>query len=243
MPTNDFDQNKLLALSAEVREEDRRNQVVKISEEQRKDYRLIFQGGYLCHDDLEKVRFNSRAGISHGKSGFVSFTFNCFKELCVFNHLGKRYYKASFCHSSINGDLPLIAAGELEIDKSGRLISLTGHSGHYRPKLYNLCFFLHVLQQQGVKISEATLYLKDPLPKELSHLQQRRIMLQEQEAFYSVNISSLILSSYYQKNFTKSSLSTFTSCKLADAARFFKRAEHTLANGLCHAPFISPLRH
>ncbi|WP_131794221.1 hypothetical protein [Fluoribacter gormanii] len=105
--------------------------------------------------------------ISHGKRGFAAFTLNANGELSIFNHHGMADRVA---HSSMNAGAPIVAAGEIEI-KGGVLKTITTHSGHYHPSLFNVYRFLEHLSRNNVDISQAKVVTRTDPSRSLHHLQ------------------------------------------------------------------------
>ena len=121
--------------------------------EQRDMFRVLVRDGKFVTPEGEK--FDTSDTVSHDKTGFAAFTLNVHGELSVFQHID--HDKTGIAHSSMNAGVPVFCAGEIQI-KDGKLISLTEHSGHYRPSLYSIYKTLEYFRNQGVDISEAKVY-------------------------------------------------------------------------------------
>jgi hypothetical protein len=206
MSTHSLD---LLTVNEASLAKDRLYKVPYLTDKQRKDYRLIIHKGRFYRDNPKRELFNGENKLSHGKCGFISFTFNQEKELSVFNHLGSCLGAPRLCHSSMNGERPIIAAGELEIDQQGRLISLTNHSGHYWPGIESLCHFLNAIEQLGVNLFEVTIYLKSPPTNVLSPKKTRPINLKNGGYYYPLKAKTLINSKDYRHFFKGRPLSYY----------------------------------
>lgn len=133
--------------------------------EERDMLRVIVRKGAF-HSGRGKV-FDTQESISHYKKGFAAFTLNVNGELSVFQHIN--HDKTGVAHSSINSGLPVLSAGEIEI-KNGKLISITEHSGHYRPSLYSMYKTLVYFKNQGIDISDVKVYTFTPCKKIETHL-------------------------------------------------------------------------
>ncbi|KTD52603.1 hypothetical protein [Legionella quateirensis] len=133
--------------------------------EERDMLRVLTRNGIFYSRDREV--FDTQKSISHDKKGFAAYTLNVNGELSVFQHID--HDKTGIAHSSMNAGVPVVSAGEIEI-KNGKLISITEHSGHYRPSLYNMYKTLDYFRKQGVDISDVKVYTftsSDTIEKQL----------------------------------------------------------------------------
>ncbi|RUR18427.1 hypothetical protein ELY21_08180 [Legionella sp. km535] len=117
--------------------------------EERDMLRAVIRQGAFYNAGGEVL--DTQKSISHGKEGFAAFTLNVNGELSIFQHID--HDKTGIAHSSMNAGVPVVSAGEIEI-KNGKLISITEHSGHYRPSLYSMYKTLDYFRKQGVDISD-----------------------------------------------------------------------------------------
>lgn len=125
--------------------------------EMRDMFRVLIRDGEFVREGLA---IDTSDCISHDKEGFAAFTLNANGELSLFNHID--HDRTGIAHSSMNAGVPVVAAGEVQII-NGRLISITDHSGHYRPTAYTLYKTLDYFQKNGVDISNVKVYtFKDP---------------------------------------------------------------------------------
>jgi hypothetical protein len=165
--TKAFKSAELLDVNIDSKFEDANSEVTFLSEEERASYRVNIHQGKFQKDG---ENFDTSEMGSHLKLGFAAFTLNANGELSVFTHQG---YK--MLHSSMNAGAPVVAAGELEI-KDGILISITTHSGHYMPSIFNIYraleyFSLHdvdIKQTQVITFENPSSSLQGVVSKEVS---------------------------------------------------------------------------
>lgn len=119
---------------------------VFFNEQERDMFRVLISQGKFVQNGIP---IDTSESISHGKKGFAAFTLNVNGELSVFQHID--HDKTGIAHSSMNKGAPVVGAGEIRIEK-GKLISITDHSGHYRPSLYNTYKVLEYFKKQGIDI-------------------------------------------------------------------------------------------
>ncbi|MFZ4077624.1 MAG: hypothetical protein ACOYKA_06535 [Legionellaceae bacterium] len=138
---------EMLKVNERSKKLDAKEHTIYLTPQERSKHRvLIVDGHFKQHGKL----LDTSKKISHGKKGFVAYTLNAKGELSVFEHHGMRDRMA---HSSMNAGSPVVAAGELKIEK-GVLKAITSHSGHYQPSLFHMYRALEYLSNQGVDISQ-----------------------------------------------------------------------------------------
>ena len=82
--------------------------------------------------------------------------------------------KNRVAHSSMNAGVPVVAAGEVKIEK-GVLKSITTHSGHYRPSLFNVYRLLEHLSNNGVDTSKTNVMTFQNPSKFIATLKSRAV--------------------------------------------------------------------
>lgn len=164
---------------------------------EREQYRVaIREGQFVQH----RAPFSTSDSISHGKKGFSAFTLNVHGELSVFPHID--HDTTGIAHSSMNRGKPVVSAGEVKIE-NGKLISITDHSGHYRPTAYSLYRALDYFRKQGVDVSDVKVYMMpDPSKKMDVKTQIEKFKGPPDKTFYVSKASDFFFS--YTKKFTDS---------------------------------------
>ena len=153
--------------------------------EERAKYELtIYHGQFYQHG----VLFDSGWKKSHKKRGFVAYTLNVQGEISVFEHTEK---EGDLTHASTNAGAPVVAAGELSIEK-GMLKAITTHSGHYRPTLFNVYRMLQHLSSKGVDITQAQVISFKPFPGELGKKSKRQFNFSLNQYMYVTSATELI---------------------------------------------------
>ncbi|MDF1645479.1 MAG: hypothetical protein P1U61_00650 [Legionellaceae bacterium] len=170
---------ELLDVNVESKLEDEIDEVPFLSETERAAYRVHLHGGKFQKDGKN---FDTSAMGSHLKLGFASFTLNANGELSVFTHTGYR-----MMHSSMNAGAPVVAAGELKI-KDGVLVSMTTHSGHYFPTLFNVYRALEHFVLHDADIKQATVITFANPSEQLQNVSSReRTDLPYEQAMYETD--------------------------------------------------------
>ena len=136
--------------------------------QKRAGHRVIISGGAFKKDG---ENFDTSQMHSHDKPGFAAFTLNANGELSVFTHNRMR---DRIAHSSMNAGVPVVAAGEIQIE-DGVLKKITTHSGHYRPSLFNVYRLLEHFSQSGIDISQAKIVSFDDPTLMLKHVQSESV--------------------------------------------------------------------
>jgi hypothetical protein len=119
--------------------------VVYLDEDERTTYRVdVHGGGFFDACGLPFHTGNFKTKVAG--PGWAMFVLSPAKDFYSASHeVGK------FHHSSFLGGTPVKSAGEWMVDK-GRLLALTGKSGHYKPGEVQLLHTLFVLHTRGVKL-------------------------------------------------------------------------------------------
>ena len=152
-----MNRREILEVDADSKATDERDKVPQLTKEERAKYRVhIYQGKFYQNN----IPFNSKDYISHGKRGYAAYTLNVQGELSVFDHHSSD--PGTLVHSSLNAGAPVVSAGELVINE-GRLESITTHSGHHQPSVFNVYRSLEHFSEHGIDISGVTIYtINDP---------------------------------------------------------------------------------
>lgn len=139
-----------------------------LTPEQRAEHRVHIRAGKLQKNGKD---FDTSSMISHQKKGYAAYTLNVNGELSVFNH---RCMKDRYAHSSMNAGVPVVAAGEIKVEK-GVLKSITTHSGHYQPSLFNIYRLLEHLSDNKVDISQAKIMTFSNPSNALGNVQSKAV--------------------------------------------------------------------
>lgn len=140
--------DELLDVNTDSKAKDVSHSTIFLTPEERAKYRVNISGGLFQKNGKP---FDTSNMQSHGKKGFAAYTMNSNGEISVFTHVGMR---DKIAHSSMNAGAPVVAAGELKIEK-GVIKAITTHSGHYQPGLFTVARALEHLSVNGVDISQA----------------------------------------------------------------------------------------
>ncbi len=141
-------QRELLDVNYDSKMLDLHANTIFLDERQRAELRVIISSGTFMKNG---TNFDTSLMHSHNKPGFGAFTLNANGELSVFVHNRMR---DRIAHSSMNSGVPVVAAGEIQIE-DGVLKKITTHSGHYRPSLFNVYRLLEHFSQSGIDINQA----------------------------------------------------------------------------------------
>ncbi|MCW8444411.1 hypothetical protein OQJ05_10150 [Fluoribacter gormanii] len=163
-----IESKELLDVNNRSKHLDSHKQTKFLTPEERAEKRVHIRNGKFKRHGRDVDTSNM---ISHGKRGFAAFTLNANGELSIFNHHGMADRVA---HSSMNAGAPVVAAGEIEI-KRGVLKTITTHSGHYHPSLFNVYRFLEHLSRNNVDISQAKVVTRTDPSTSLHHLQSKPV--------------------------------------------------------------------
>jgi len=215
-----FMTQKLLDVNDDDKLSDYRNtHHAKLDAQGRSEFRLEIHNGLLCKNGKP---FDSKDGIAHDKQGYVAFTLNSNGELSVFNHLSGRpdAQGRAFTHSSMNAGVPVLAAGEMVIQK-GKLVTINTFSGHYQPSLYSVSRFLKYLNVRRVDLSKTNVLLQNP-PSDTTGLKSlEKIISGDPQPWHEVQALQLMSEVEHVINHNMSSINDYlksgiTNTKLAD---------------------------
>jgi hypothetical protein len=122
------------------------DRVEYLDETARADYRLQVRNGLLL--DAGGRRFHTgNLKTGHSGSGWGIWVMDTAKQFYSHSHeIGK------FHHSSFLAGTPVKSAGEWIIDR-GKLVAITGKSGHYQPGEAQMLHTLFVLKLKGVPLT------------------------------------------------------------------------------------------
>ncbi|MCL9684462.1 hypothetical protein [Legionella maioricensis] len=168
---------ELLDVNQRSKELDKNKSTRFLTPEQRGQHRVHIYNGKFNQNGRP---CDTYAMVSKGKQGFAAFTLNANGELSLFNHYGM---KDRIAHSSMNAGSPVVAAGEIRIEK-GVLKGITTFSGHYQPSLFNVYRLLEHVSKHGIDISRAHIYTLNDPSKSLDNINSQALKVNENTIIY-----------------------------------------------------------
>jgi len=117
--------------------------VVYLSKEEREDYRVLVKPSGLSWATFGKALHTLGHNPSVGGFDAHSFIFVISRDKELY---AGETIQGEFHHSSFLGGMPVLGAGQIQVDK-GRLLKITNVSGHYRPDLdrhYNALLLMKI---------------------------------------------------------------------------------------------------
>lgn len=116
-----------------------------LDENKRRACQVGIQNGRVL---LKGKPYDTRnASTFHSGQGFAIFVLSLDNKLYVHSHV-----RGQFHHSSFLSGRPVLAAGELQTNREGRIVKLTNKSGHYNPSRAQNLKMLRVMQASGVDL-------------------------------------------------------------------------------------------
>lgn len=119
----------------------------------RERYEVSFEGGraYSRFKGEPLDTSSMRSSYRDGVSGRAIFVVDAEDKIYAGEPAMGRFY-----HSSFLGGRPVLGAGEIEIDRTGKVRLISNMSGHYRPESARFRETLRVLERQGVDLTQVT---------------------------------------------------------------------------------------
>ncbi len=130
---------------------------IRLEPAQRPLFQLSFQldGQGQTYVQRNGIPYNTEYDKTlHSGKGYAIFVISPQGEFFAGSHIGDVFH-----HSSFLADGAIIAAGELKTDKEGKIIYLSGKSGHYRPGDEENLQMLRSLKHHGLDLSKSTFSL------------------------------------------------------------------------------------
>jgi len=134
---------------------------IRLDKNERERYLTRCDGGVLKRNG--KIFDTQYEKTLHSGQGYAIFVIGPDEDLYCGSHIG-----GVFHHSSFLGDGAVMAGGEIQADKDGKITHLSNKSGHYTPtEKENLCILLY-FQKRGVDLSKVrfSAYFPPPQGKE-----------------------------------------------------------------------------
>ncbi|MGR3952153.1 MAG: hypothetical protein QRY74_04580 [Chlamydia sp.] len=115
-----------------------------VSDVDRNKYKAQFENGFLS---------SPKELVNHEEEEII-FVVDLHGTLYLWKKFDSRSFTSlSFNHASFFSGKPVASAGKMTI-RNGKILLLTDHSGHYRPKRKDMLVILKTLQKHGVNIAD-----------------------------------------------------------------------------------------
>ncbi|MBT3394270.1 MAG: hypothetical protein HN411_04080 [Waddliaceae bacterium] len=119
---------------------------IRLDEGQRKVYEVSMRddGTFVRNGHTFDTSYESTA---HGGEGYAIIVISPEQKMYAASHI-----RGVFHHSSFLGDSAVLAGGEIKTDSSGKIIAISGKSGHYRPEDTENLYLLEYFSSRGVDL-------------------------------------------------------------------------------------------